>query len=149
MAGKATDKVLEVLGPYTEAGAMAGASNRVQGVVGDNVAAAGRIDPNSPLPVALQTQDPNLIKLQEMVLKRYPAIAKRYSDELQLAIEQLTKEGDFGGDAQRLRHLLNVSGQMAVEDASIALAKLDPGATPRQISDTVKPHIQKALNKSS
>ena len=146
MMGKLADKTLEVLGPYTEAGAKAGASNRIQGVSEDSVLAASRLDPNSPLPIALQTQDKNIIKLQEMVLKRHPALAKKYSDELQLAIEQLTKEGNFGGDAQRVRHLLNVRGQMAVEEASLALAKLNPNATPRQISDTVKPFIQKALD---
>ena len=146
MAGKAMDKTLEVMGPYTEAGAKAGASNRMQDITQDNVAAAGKIDPDSPLPPALQTEDPNIIKLQEMILKRHPALAKKYSDELQLAIEQFTKEGSFGGDPQRVRHLLNVRGQMAVEEASLALTKLDPGATPRQISDTVKPFIQKALD---
>ena len=146
MAGKAIDKGVEVLGPYTEAGAKAGASNRIQGVAADPAEAAARIDPESPLPPALQTQDPRIIKLQEMILKRHPSIAKRYSEELQLAIEQMSREGNFGGDPERVRHLLNVRSQMATEEASMALAKLDPGATPRQISDTVKPIVQRALD---
>jgi hypothetical protein len=149
LSGKVHDKVLEVLAPYTKKGGMVAASKRMQDIAQDPQAAAAAIDPESPLPPAQQTADPGLIKLQNMILKKFPKVNKKFSDDLNHAIEQLTKNVDFGGDTQRARHLLNIRSQIAVEEAADAVSRLGPNATPRQISMAARKSVQKALNDSS
>jgi len=146
LTGKMSDKFLEVLAPFTEKGAKVAASARMQDVAGDPQQAAAKIDPDSPVPPLQQTGDEGLIKLQNMILKKFPHLKKEFSEELNLAIERLAKEADFGGDPQRARHLLNVRSQIAVEEAAAAVAKLGPKATPRQISAAAKKAVSKALD---
>jgi len=147
LTGKAKDWILESLAPFTESGGMVAASRRLQDVAADPKATATALDVDSPVPPFSQSGDPGLLRLQKIILSRNPTLQKEYTDELALAIERLTKEAAFeGGDVERAVHLLNVRQQMAVEEASAAVARLSPDATPRQISVAARKAVQSALD---
>ncbi len=145
LAGKAKDAVVETLLPFTESGGRVAAAKRLQEVAGDPELAASKIDPDAPLPPAVQTGDPGLIKLQNIIVNKFPHLKKQFSDELNLAIKQLKSGADFGGDADRARHLLNIRAQMAVEELAITVSKMSPDVTPRQMSVAVRKSIDAAL----
>ena len=140
------EAVQETLAPFTEAGARPKAARRLQSVAADPEAAAAAVSEGSLLPPFQQTGDPNLIKLQNNILDRNPALRQEYSEQLQNAMQALKSQADFGGDIQRARHLLNVRSQQAVEEAAIAVERLGTNATPRQISVAATRATQRALD---
>lgn len=140
------DMVTETVAPFTEAGARPKAARRLQSVAADPEAAAAAIDPDSPLPPAQQTGDPDLIKLQQNILNKNPALKQDVSDDLAKAIRILQSDADFGGDMERAMHLLNTRQQMAVEEAANAVANFASGATPRRISVAAARSVSRALD---
>ncbi|MHC4193452.1 MAG: hypothetical protein ACYSP9_04670 [Planctomycetota bacterium] len=145
-ATKGKETFLEHLAPFTEAGAKPRASRRVQDVAADPEASAQQISEGSLLPPFNQANDPDLIKLQNNILNRNPALKKKYSEQLQIAIDALQKGTDFGGDIERAVHLLNVRSQIAVEEAALAVQRLSPDASPRQISVRATKAVEGALD---
>jgi hypothetical protein len=147
MTNKAHDWILETLAPFTEAGGRVAASKRLQDVAADPKALAASLDVDSPVPPMQQSGDPGILKLQDIILKQSPRLRQEWSEALELAITQLSRETEFpGGDVERASHLLNVRQQMAVENAAEAVARLGQDATPRQISLAAKKAAQAALD---
>ena len=147
MYGKVSNWTLETILPFTEKGGKVAASKRLQDVAADPEATAAALDLDSPVPPMQQSGDPGILKLQDILLSHNPAMRKAWSEELNLAIKELSSGARIpGGDIERAAHLLAIRQQMAVEEAAAAIAKLGSDATPRQISVAARRAAASALN---
>lgn len=147
LTGKAYDWLLKTVAPFSEAGAKVAASARLQDVAADPKGLAAALDVDSPVPPMQQSDDPGMLQLQKMILVQDPAAHAEFTEQLSLAIKQLTAEGTTKtGNFERATHILNLRQQMAVEEAAEAVRLIGVDATPRQISVAARNAVAKSLD---
>jgi len=142
--------------PYTKAGAEATASKALRNASGRSSVDAERIDTTSPIPPARQTENPRLMAIERSLLEADPKLQQQYSDDLNETISTLRQQGvDFGGDLTKPRnilqrgkdYLLNLVETRAaqkLEEAQLAIDKLDPNISPRESSRIASSKLEEA-----
>src|SRR5690606_5564338 len=156
---RAPDAVRATFVPFTESGARVRAARRIQELAGDPEAAAAAIESGAHpgLSAARQTGDPGVLALEQRVLAENAASARaealRRSGTRESSLAEI--ETLLQGDPELARSLIRSNltrvvrdaegrAKQAAEQAVQAIAKLDPHASPREISAVAREHIEAA-----
>jgi len=166
-AAKAVAEVLPVTGTAIRAGRSIKESfntkarqiRRLQELSADPEKASAKIDVNSPVSPARQTEEPRVIALEEKILHEAPAnVAQAHRQKMQEAADKATQNARyFSGDTEEPWSVVQKKGadqvkrvqkraDKALEDADQAIAQIDSGASPRDISRVERERLETALH---
>lgn len=159
LARAGTRAVKTTLLPFTKAGGTIRASRRLQSAAADPEQAAARVGGVDTLPglsPARSTGDKRLLAIERAVANDDPALDARLTAELSAANRATRDAAGMGGDPARVRSLLENRrdyligligrrAEIAGRQAKEAVARLDPDATPREISRVAREKVERAL----
>ncbi|WP_440997653.1 SAP domain-containing protein [Arhodomonas sp. SL1] len=148
---------------FTETGGKVRAADRMQRAAADPDAAAARVGGDdtlseAPLSPARRSGDRRLLSIERSVAEADPEFDERLSRQLSEA-NRVTRRAatDLDGDPARARellenrreHLLDTLDRraaQAADEADEAIQRLDPDASPREISQAARSRVENALD---